>query len=155
MVYNRGVENLVDELKEARTAVVKAVSKVPINKREVVFLGDWSLKDLIAHLTGWAKYQLEVIKDVQTDKTPKEPGNIDGFNKKSTEVRALLSWDKAYSEFLEVSQKLIGTYKGLKTDMWDTLLWDNKKTTLKKFINIEIRHYKKTHLPQILRLIKD
>lgn len=149
------MESLVDELRLARTAVIEAVSKVARNKREVVFLGDWTLKDLIAHLTGWANYQLEVIKDIQLGRTPKEPGSIDGFNEESTRKRASQSWEKTYSEFLETSQKLIDTYQKLPNDLWDTLLWDDKKTTLKKFINIEIRHYKKTHLPQIISLIKN
>lgn len=147
------MESLVDELRLARTAVIEAVSKVARNKREVVFLGDWTLKDLIAHLTGWANYQLEVIKDIQLGRIPEEPGSIDGFNEKSTRKRATQSWEKTYSEFLDASQKLIDTYQKLPNDLWDTLLWEDKKTTLKKFINIEIRHYKKTHLPQILKLV--
>ncbi len=108
------VNKLVDELVDSREAVIEAISKISKDKRETVFSGDWSLKDIIAHLTGWANYQISVIKDLKEGKVPKEPGNIDGFNKKSTETRANLSWDKIYSEFVEASQGSLTLIRVLK-----------------------------------------
>jgi hypothetical protein len=148
------MNKLVKELDDARVAVTEAVSKIAKDKREAVLLGDWSLKDIVAHLSGWAKYQLEVIDAIAGSRVLPEPGNIDKFNKQSTEARTKLSWDKVYTEFLEVSQKLVNEYKKVKDDQWTKSLWKNKKTTLEKFINIEVRHYKNTHLPQILKLLK-
>lgn len=149
------MNNLVQELIDARKSVIEAVEKVDKSKRAKVFVGEWALKDMLAHLTGWAKYQMEVIAAISKGQIPPEPGNIDGFNKKSTEERAKIMWARIYAEFVESGQKLVDAYKGVKNKDWKKLLWKNKKTTLEKFIDIEIRHYKKTHLPQILELLKD
>ena len=148
------MNKLIKELINARKQVIEAVARVDKSKQAKAFVGEWTLKDIIAHLSGWANYQVEVIKALNNGQTPPEPGNIDGFNRRSTEIRADIHWDKVYAEFLEGSQKLVDEYKGIKDKDWKKLLWKNKKTTLEKFINIEVRHYKKTHLPQILGLMK-
>jgi len=143
------------ELANARQSVIDAVQKVTKAKREQKLLGDWSLKDLIAHLTGWADYQLRVLTAVKNDQTPPEWGKIDDFNHASTLQRKKLDWEKVFSEFQEVSKKLIDAYKKVPDADWDKPLWKGKKTTLNKLIDIETRHYSKTHLPQILKLLDD
>jgi len=153
--YNIRMPNKPAELASARQSVIDAVQKVNKAKREQKLLGDWSLKDLIAHLTGWADYQLKVLTAVKTGQTPPEWGKIDGFNHASTLQRKKLDWEMVFSEFQEVSQKLVDAYEKVADAGWDKPLWKGKKTTLSKIIDIETRHYSKTHLPQILKLLDD
>ncbi|OGC52141.1 hypothetical protein A2982_01480 [candidate division WWE3 bacterium RIFCSPLOWO2_01_FULL_39_13] len=148
------MNKLVDDLTQARKSIIDAVSKLTSNKQNVQLAGDWNLKDLIAHLTGWADYQIEIIKAIRSNSTPPEPGRIDDFNQKSTAARKKTSWKKVYDEWLKASQELIEEYDSLRDALWGKPLWKNKKTTLEKLIKIEIRHYQKTHLPQIEKLLK-
>ena len=147
------MSNKPAELASARMSVINAVQEVNKTKREQKLLGDWSLKDLIAHLTGGADYKLRVLTAVKNGRTPPEWGKIDDFNHASTLQRKRLAWEKVFSEFQEVSQKLIDAYKKVPDADWNKPLWKGKKTTLGKIIDIETRHYSKTHLPQILKLL--
>lgn len=147
------MNNLIQELAKARTEIITAIDKVDKNKINITFLEEWNLKDLVSHLTGWADYQMLVIEFLLKGKVPPEPGKIDTFNQKSTAKRKILPWDKVYEEFKDKSQQLINSYAKIPDNMWDTPLWPDKKTTLEKFIKIEIRHYSITHLPQIQKLL--
>ncbi len=46
-------QKLIIGLKAARRMVLDAVAMLPDERLDEVFLGDWSVKDLIAHLVGW------------------------------------------------------------------------------------------------------
>ena len=147
------MNSLVNELSEARKELIKTVDKVNKNKVNDRLIGDWSLKDLVSHLTGWADYQISVLDVFTKGEVPPEHGKIDDFNQKSTIERKTQSWDKVYDEYKNKSQKLIDKYLDLPSNKWSQVLWLNKKTTPEKFIKIEIRHYLNTHLPQIKQLL--
>jgi len=56
-------------------------------------------------------------------------------------LRKKVSWEKVYQEFIKTTNSLIKAYR-------------NQKTIPKKLIDIEIRHYQKTHAPQIEKVLK-
>ena len=55
---------------ETRTAVLQAASQLSLEAQDTVFLGTWSVKDLIAHLIGWDFANLAAAKDIQAGKLP-------------------------------------------------------------------------------------
>jgi hypothetical protein len=57
-------------LQEARLGLLKAASAVPGGKRETVFLGSWSLRDLLAHLAGWDFTNLQAVQEVLSGRLP-------------------------------------------------------------------------------------
>jgi hypothetical protein len=50
-------------LAAVREALVEAANRVPPERRREPFLGGWDLVDLIAHLIGWDRTNLEAIDD--------------------------------------------------------------------------------------------
>ena len=44
---------LIANLVEARKNILNAASALPARQRDEIFLGSWSVKDLLAHLIGW------------------------------------------------------------------------------------------------------
>ncbi len=50
---------LLADLHAARLALLEAATALPGRQRDVVFLGTWSVKDLLAHLIGWDLANLE------------------------------------------------------------------------------------------------
>jgi hypothetical protein len=44
---------LVANLVEARKNILNTASALPAKQRDEIFLGSWSVKDLLAHLIGW------------------------------------------------------------------------------------------------------
>ncbi len=57
---------------ETRTTIINAASQISpeIEIQDTVFLGVWSVKDLIAHLVGWDFTNLEAAKCIQAGKLP-------------------------------------------------------------------------------------
>lgn len=61
---------LLSKLIETRTAILIAVSQLPPEAYDTVFLGIWSIKDLIAHLVGWDFTNIEAAKAIQSGRLP-------------------------------------------------------------------------------------
>ena len=63
-------QDLISAVIETRTALLNAASQLSFEARDTVFLGVWSVKDLIAHLIGWDFANLAAAKDIQARKLP-------------------------------------------------------------------------------------
>ena len=63
-------QELLSAVIETRTAVLQAASGLSPAAQDTVFLGVWSVKDLIAHLIGWDFANLAAAKDIQAGKLP-------------------------------------------------------------------------------------
>ena len=61
---------LLSAVIKTRTAVLQAASGLSPTAQDTVFLGIWSVKDLIAHLIGWDYANLAAAKDIQAGKLP-------------------------------------------------------------------------------------
>ena len=63
-------EKLILDLVEARKNILNAASALPTRQREVVFLGSWSVMDLLAHLLGWDYTNMEAVDTILSDQVP-------------------------------------------------------------------------------------
>lgn len=63
-------EQLLAELQETRSNILKEAAVLSAKKQEMIFLGIWSVKDLMAHLAGWDYANLDAIKAVLAGKLP-------------------------------------------------------------------------------------
>ena len=63
-------EQLLAELRETRSSILKEASVLSAEKQDMIFLGIWSIKDLLAHLAGWDYTNLNAIKAVLAGKLP-------------------------------------------------------------------------------------
>jgi hypothetical protein len=61
---------LLSAVLETRAALLHAASGLSLEAQDTVFLGVWSIKDLIAHLIGWDFTNLAAAKDIQAEKLP-------------------------------------------------------------------------------------
>lgn len=61
---------LLSAVIETRAALLHAASQLPLEAQDTVFLGIWSVVDLIAHLIGWDFANLAAAKDIQSGKLP-------------------------------------------------------------------------------------
>lgn len=64
-------EELIAGLIKARKQILDAVFNLPSEKQDEVFLGVWSVKDLLAHLVGWDYANIEAIKDIRLGNPPR------------------------------------------------------------------------------------
>ena len=61
---------LIANLVEARKNILNAASALPAKQRDEIFLGSWSVKDLLAHLIGWDYTNILAVKAILTSKIP-------------------------------------------------------------------------------------
>lgn len=148
------MNNLVQELNAVIKSFLEDIKNFPAKDWEKILFDKWSLKQILIHLTGWADYQVQTLEEFQEEKEPvipdrlKERINDDLVAKKGNEA-----WKKVYADFLKTEASLISQYKKLRDKDWDRKIWKDRQTTPRKFINLEIKHYKDTHGPQIQHLL--
>ena len=63
-------EQLLAGLQETRSSILKETAVLSAKKQDVIFLGIWSVKDLLAHLAGWDYTNLNATKAVLAGKLP-------------------------------------------------------------------------------------
>jgi len=144
------MEDLTNELKTAKAKLIRLVDSFPREKRELVLFDKWSLKDILSHLSGWAKYQIETLKQIKRGDEVRSPKNLKiTINESLVSLRQKWSWDKVYQEFLRLSEELVNEYENLPEKLWKRQIVKSKQPTVEDFIKIEINHYRKTHGPQI------
>lgn len=64
-------QEIIAGLREARQRILDAVVDLPPDRQDEVFLGIWSIKDLLAHLVGWDFTNIEAATDIQAGRRPR------------------------------------------------------------------------------------
>jgi hypothetical protein len=63
-------EQLITRLGEVRREILAQAASLPLSKQDEVFLGVWSVKDLLAHLVGWDFANLAMAQEILAGKLP-------------------------------------------------------------------------------------
>jgi Protein of unknown function (DUF1706) len=63
-------QHVLAELVDARTHLLDLATSVAPERRETIFLGSWTLTDLIAHLIGWDFTNIQAMHDLLADQLP-------------------------------------------------------------------------------------
>jgi hypothetical protein len=63
-------DQVISERIEARRRILEAASSLPPAQQDEVFLGAWSIMDLLAHLVGWDFANLEAAQTILAGKVP-------------------------------------------------------------------------------------
>lgn len=63
-------DQILSAMVAARQNILDEVSKLSSVEQDQVFLGIWSIKDLLAHLIGWDKTSLRAVKSVLKGQLP-------------------------------------------------------------------------------------
>ena len=61
---------LIRGLVEARRKILEAASLLSLAEQDEVFLGVWSVKDLLAHLVGWDYTNLDAVQEILAGQKP-------------------------------------------------------------------------------------
>ena len=63
-------DEIVAALIQGRRKILDVAYTLPPERQETVFLGVWSVKDLLAHLIGWDYTNLEAVKSILEGELP-------------------------------------------------------------------------------------
>ena len=61
---------IISDLIEVRGKIIDAASTLRPQKQDEIFLGIWTVKDLLAHLAGWDFTNIEAAKQILSGKLP-------------------------------------------------------------------------------------
>lgn len=64
------VERIISELVQTRGEILDAASSLSAVQQDRVFLGVWSVKDLLAHLVGWDLANLRAVQEILAGELP-------------------------------------------------------------------------------------
>lgn len=64
-------DQIISRLTEVRGRILEAASSLPVEKQDEIFLGVWSVKDLLAHLVGWDFTNIEAGREILAGKLPR------------------------------------------------------------------------------------
>jgi hypothetical protein len=84
--------------------------------------GDWSIKDILAHVTTWEEESLAHLPTILAGKTPPRysvtHGGIDAFNAKRTEEKRRLSLVQVLDQFDDVHSQLVEYIQGAPEELF-------------------------------------
>ena len=63
-------QGVLTDLVTARQQILAVASTWPSDRQDEVFLGVWSVKDVLAHLIGWDVANLQAMRDILADQLP-------------------------------------------------------------------------------------
>lgn len=113
--------DVLDELLEdnavARAALLQAVDAVPAARRLERALGEWSLKDLMAHLAAWQDGYAQALEGVARGERPVIPGyegSDDAFNAARVAAARELSWEQVLGQLRAARERHEAAVRGLR-----------------------------------------
>lgn len=93
---NTTINKLLAELKSAHTLFIKTAKQLdPAKHNRAGVCGEWSPKDVAAHLTGWDQLLTTFINDPVNFSPPQD---VDQFNTLSVQKRRSHDWDEIIAE---------------------------------------------------------
>lgn len=146
------MEELIKEFRKVRDELITAVNKFPQSKREEPLFEKWSLKDLLAHFSGWDLYIVQSVQHLVGGEKIAHFGTVDAFNKLSVSTRKDWPFGAVHKEFVNGGEILAREFEKLPRAFWRKKFWLAKAFTPMKLFKINIEHYKKIHLKAISKL---
>ena len=141
---------------ELLSAVLQAASGLSPTARDTVFLGVWSVKDLIAHLIGWDFANLAAAKDIQAGIPPEFYAHYDEdwktFNAKSVAKYKRDDFEELLALSRDSQGQLIAYLENLPAEAFEkdfgVRSGRNYKVTIARLLQAELKD-EQEHLEQI------
>jgi hypothetical protein len=136
---------------EVRAEFLEVLRAFPAARRNEILFGEWSLKDVVAHLIGWDAYFADILASLKAGKEPPYWGSISRFNEPSVQRRRSASWEVVHDEFVVAGDEFLLRYAQLSPNLWHVRFWKGKRYTPATILDVNLHHYAKSHLPQVKR----
>ncbi len=109
---------LLENMRVERMRLMEAIGEVRVELADMPCSpGDWSMKDLIAHMAAWEEEALQrllLIKDGRGREIRYiQDEELDRWNAQAVAVRQSLSWEQVLIEFSAVRERLLETIEDI------------------------------------------
>jgi hypothetical protein len=148
-------DEIITELVKARKRILDAASSLPPEKQDVIFLGVWSVKDLLAHLVGWDFTNLEAAKALLSGQLPDFYSHYDR-DWKTYNARLVAEYKRddfaellaSVEDSLQQLVAFLGTVPAEEFDRDSGVRYKHYKITIARLLQADIKDVK-THHKQI------
>jgi hypothetical protein len=153
-------DQILTDLTIVRNEIVNTACQYPLPIQDNIFLGIWSIKDILAHLIGWDFTNLEAARAVQAGSLPNFYTYID---KDWSSYNALLviqykrdNFDLLLSSVIDSHRQLVDYLNSLPIEDffkdWG-VRYKGIKVTISRLLEAEIKD-EKVHLEQVRTYLK-
>jgi hypothetical protein len=145
---------LIQRLERSRAMMVAHLDKIDQNRKIYPL---WTVREIIAHLSGWDDATIAFIRAIITGNEPATPAarGIDVYNAETVATREGLDYDHVYREYLETRRVLLEEIRQMPEELTTTpyiLPWGGNGT-LEDMINIFGPH-EEEHAEDVAKLIQ-
>jgi hypothetical protein len=146
-------DEIISGLVETRRRILDVASCLPPEKQDEVFLGVWSVKDLLAHLVGWDFTNTEAAREILAGEVPNFYSYYDR-DWKSYNARLVVEYKRDNFAYLLSSvedshQRLIDFLKTIPAEEFDKergVRFKRYKVTIARLLQAEIDDEKVHHV---------
>ena len=149
-------EQVLSDLIKTRQNILTEVASLSDEQRDQVFLGIWSVKDLLAHLIGWDCANLDAVKSVQDGRTPAFYEHHDrdwqSYNAILVKRHKKNSFQELLASMKASQEKLIGFLQTIPPEHFNKdfgVRFRGYKVTIQRLLEAETKD-EQTHLQQII-----
>jgi len=123
-------ETLIQRLETSRAMMIAHLDEIDRNRKIYPL---WTVREIIAHLSGWDDATIAFIKAIVAGEVPATPAarGIDVYNAETVATREGLDYDHIYREYIETRKVLLDLIRAMpeeKTTQQFILPWGDKGT---------------------------
>lgn len=148
-------DQIISEFVETRRKILDMASSLSLARQDEVFLGVWSVKDLLAHLVGWDFTNIEAAKAVLAGQLPDFYAYHDRdwqtYNARLVAEYKRDNFADLLSSVEDSSQKLVEFLKTVPAEEFDKdtgVRAGHYRVTIARLLRVEIND-EKTHYTQV------
>ncbi len=116
--------SIYDLLEDARRELMTAVEGIPPERMTAPVIGDWSAKDILAHIAFWEEIAIPDFQRVARDDTPAlahfQPEKLDTWNELSMAMRRSFPLAQVLRELHDTRQAMKQQLESLPDDAFMT-----------------------------------
>ena len=133
--------NKISDFERIQKRLLEKVEKFPKEKENKIFYGNWTIKEVVGHISAWDKYFTKLLINSSKGIESNYWGNINEFNAKEVVKRKGWSLKKLTKELAEAGDNFIISYNNLNKKLLNIKIWDRRKYTPQDILKIQIHHY--------------
>ena len=152
---------LIQGLKDVRQKILNLASSMSIEAQEDVYLGTWSVREMLAHLAGWDETNIRAANEILVGELP---SFYDFSDKDWATYNAKLISEYSCDDFGELISLVKSSHEGL-LEKLETIsaeeLWMDRgirakgwKVTIGRLLEVELKD-EEEHLSQLRAYIED
>ncbi len=137
---------LIARLLAARKRILEAVSSLPPQKQDEIFLGEWSVKDLLAHLIGWDYTCIAAIQDLMAEQLPAFYALRDtdwaSYNRQLVRSYKKENWAELLAAVTQSHQELLALLQTIPTPEFEKdwgVRYDGNPVTIDRLLQAEAK----------------